>query len=438
VIATPIATVAALARAARFGALVRSARQLETASKVNVVVLDKTGTLTTGRLVPVRFEPAPGMGPDELLALAASALRYSSHPVARAAIEAAREKALTLEDPEETIEVPGQGVRAIFAGRDGRRFEILAGRRRFAAPAPTSPETPAPTGSLTSAATAGTPSLGSYPGTSAAPEGSAALRRTCPEASGQTPAGAGSGMRRESGGSAGGNPGGLPAGNLRAAPPGGPLSGTTRADMPRGVLPEAATSDGVTVLYVARDGAHVGAIYFEDRVRSEAAAAVQAMRRMRVKSVHMLTGDRKGTAERVGRALGVDEVAAELMPEQKVSFVESLKRKGRLVAFVGDGINDAPALAAAHLGIAVGGAGNEVAMRTADVVLTSGDISMVPRLLGLAGTTRRVIGQNITLSIGVGLVALILAAAGWLPPVAASVVHNGAAAFVVANATRIL
>ncbi len=397
VIATPIATVAALARAARWGVLVRSARQLETASRVNAVVLDKTGTLTTGHLVPVRFETAPGASADELLACAASALRYSSHPVARAALEAARGKSLPLEDPEETIEISGMGVRAVFAGRGGEKYEILAGRREFAGAGETA---------------------------------SAAAVRSGSAAGTEGPAGI---SGHENGSAAG-----IPAGAPPAPAAGGGSGGTGDPHGGSEAPAAAADADGATLLYVSRGGSPMGAIYFEDRARPDSAEAVRAMRRMRVKSVHMLTGDKRGTAERVGRALGVDEVAAELMPEQKVSFVESLKSKGRVVAFVGDGINDAPALAAAHLGIAVGGAGNEVAMRTADVVLTSGDISKVPLLLDLAGTTRRVIGQNVTLAIGVGLVALVLAAAGWLPPVAASLVHNGAAAFVIANATRIL
>jgi Cd2+/Zn2+-exporting ATPase len=194
---------------------------------------------------------------------------------------------------------------------------------------------------------------------------------------------------------------------------------------------------GKTVIFVA-DGTTRGLIAVADQIRPEAAAVVRSMRGFGVLTTVMLTGDNRRVADAVGAAVGVDEVRAELLPEAKAEVVVGLREKHRDVAMVGDGVNDAPALARASVGVAMGAAGSDVALETADVVLMGDDLTKLPYALALSQQARRVIWQNLGLS-GVIIVSLVLSAVLGLISLPIGVVgHEGNTLLVVANGLRLL
>ncbi|MBI2080126.1 MAG: heavy metal translocating P-type ATPase [candidate division NC10 bacterium] len=194
---------------------------------------------------------------------------------------------------------------------------------------------------------------------------------------------------------------------------------------------------GKTVIFVA-DGTTRGLIAVADQVRPEAAAVVQSLRGLGVLTTVMLTGDNRRVAEAVGAAVGVDEVQAELLPEAKAEVVLALREKHRDVAMVGDGVNDAPALARASVGVAMGAAGSDVALETADVILMGDDLTKLPYALALSQQARRVIWENLGLS-AVIIVSLVLSAVLGLISLPIGVVgHEGNTLLVVANGLRLL
>lgn len=179
---------------------------------------------------------------------------------------------------------------------------------------------------------------------------------------------------------------------------------------------------GETVAAVAVDGTLVGLIGFADRVRPEAAAALQALRDTGVKRLVMLTGDHAASGQRVARELGIDEVRAGLLPEQKLEAIEAIQRESGPTAMVGDGINDAPALAAADIGIAMGAAGTDVAIESADIALMADDLGKIPEAIGLARATLNNIRQNVVIA--------LLTVAGLLAGVFANEVHMAGGMFI--------
>ena len=198
----------------------------------------------------------------------------------------------------------------------------------------------------------------------------------------------------------------------------------------------AANGDVSSEVLVARGGVLLGAIRIADALRPEAKAAVAELRAMGVRTL-LLTGDQRGVAEAVGRELGVDEVAAELLPEAKLERVRGLVGQGRKVAMVGDGVNDAPALAAATVGVAMG-SGTDVAQESADVVLLGNDLSRFVETVRLARRMRGIIMQNFAGTLIVDGIGMALAAAGLLSPVLAAFIHVASELTFIANSTRLL
>jgi Cu+-exporting ATPase len=322
-LATPTAIMVGTGRGAQAGILIRGGAALEAAGRVDVVVLDKTGTLTLGRPAVVGISPADGWGESELLAAVASAERDSEHPLGRAIVAAAQERGLGLATPNGFRAVVGGGVRATVDGR-----LVVVGSERLIA------------------------------------EEAVALRATFDEAG-------------------------------AASPAGGRVS---------------------TIVHAAVDGMYAGAIAIADPIKPEAAAAVDRLRRLGIEP-WLVSGDAATTARAVGRAVGIvdEHVVAGVLPDGKVAIVDDLRAKGRRVAMVGDGINDAPALAAADVGIAIG-TGADVAIEASDVTLVGGDPRLVASAVVLSRRTMRVIRQNLAWAFGYNIVLVPVAMGVLYPP----------------------
>ena len=190
-------------------------------------------------------------------------------------------------------------------------------------------------------------------------------------------------------------------------------------------------------VFVVRAGVLLGALLLTDEIRPEAARTIKRLRALGVRRVAMLTGDRKRSAELVGRAVGCDDIYSELLPGQKVDIVRQLQRGNRGVAMVGDGINDAPSLAAASVGIAMGVRGTDVAISAADAILLKDDLTRVPLLIYLARQTRSAIFQNLALAIGFAVIEAVGAAFGLIGPVAAALIHVVGVVVIVVNSIRL-
>jgi len=316
-LATPTSIMVGVGRAAELGVLFRKGEALQALQGVQVIAFDKTGTLTAGRPELTDLTVADGFDEAEVLALVAAVEGQSEHPVARALVEAAVARGLTVARPEDFASVPGKGVAGVVAGR-----RIAVGADRYMAEL----------------------------GHDVAVFADAAARLG---------------------------------------------------------------DEGKTPLYAAIDGKLAAVIAVADPIKPTTAAAIQAMHGLGLK-VAMITGDNRRTAAAVARLLGIDEVHAEVMPDGKVAAINALKAGGRRVAFVGDGVNDAPALATADVGLAVGG-GADVAIESADVVLTGGDLRGAVSAIGLSRATMSNIRQNLAWAFGYN-VLLIPVAAGVLYP----------------------
>jgi Cu+-exporting ATPase len=207
----------------------------------------------------------------------------------------------------------------------------------------------------------------------------------------------------------------------------------------RGVASTATASDGIEVgteIYVARDGQPLGVISVADRVRPEAKRAIELLGKMGLRLI-LLTGDTRAVADRVGRELGIREVEAELLPEDKLSRVTALVRDGRIVAMLGDGINDAPALVKADVGVAMG-SGTDVARESADIVLLGNDLVRFAETVTIARRTRRIIWQNFVGTIAVDTLGIALAAVGLLNPLLAAFIHVASEMTFILNSARLL
>ncbi|MCX7818597.1 MAG: heavy metal translocating P-type ATPase [Kiritimatiellae bacterium] len=196
---------------------------------------------------------------------------------------------------------------------------------------------------------------------------------------------------------------------------------------------------GLTLVWVARGERAIGVIAIADVVRSEAAAALHELEHLGIRRLRMLTGDHESVARAVARALGLTEVRAQLLPADKIAEVRRAAAEGGPVAMVGDGLNDAPALQAADVGIAPADIGSDLAMESASVVLVGGDLRKIPRAIATARRARRTIIENVALfTFGFNVIGIAAAAAGWLPPVAAAVWHQVGSLAVVLNSMRLL
>jgi Zn2+/Cd2+-exporting ATPase len=195
---------------------------------------------------------------------------------------------------------------------------------------------------------------------------------------------------------------------------------------------------GVSQVWVAYDGRCMGRLVLRDQPRKEAGDALAAMRALGISRLVLLTGDRAAVAQEVGETLGVDKVIAEVLPAEKLEVVRAEQAAGRTVMMVGDGVNDAPALGGADVGVAIGAELNEVALGGADAALLGTDLKRLPRLIALADITRRVMGQNVWLAFGLSVILIALAAFGALDPLTGALSQSAAVLAVVVNSSRIL
>lgn len=340
-LATPTALMAGTGRGAQLGILIRGPEVLETARRIDTIVLDKTGTVTTGRMSLGRVHTAPGTAEADVLRLAGALEDASDHPVARAvATGAAHRTGGALPDPVDFADVPGLGVRGTVEGH-----RVLAGRARLLADAGISLPEP-----------------------------------------------------------------------LAAA------------------LAEAA-AQGRTAVAVAWDGAARGVLEVSDTVKESSAVAVAELRALGLRPI-LLTGDNRAVADAVARAVGIEEVHAEVLPQEKVEVVRRLQAEGRSVAMAGDGVNDAAALAVADLGLSMG-TGADAAIEAGDLTLVRGDLKVAADAIRLSRRTLSTIRSNLFWAFGYNVAALPLAAFGLLSPMIAGAAMAFSSVFVVSNSLRL-
>jgi Cu+-exporting ATPase len=360
-LATPIAMLASIGAGAKRGLMIKGGKYLELLARADVLLIDKTGTLTLGKpqitdIVNLNgFLPAENGDPDSaLLRVAASVERYSEHPLAEAVRSAARQRGLVLEEVFDFIALPGSGVQA----RVGRRTVEVGSRRLFK-------ELIRPDG-----------------------------------------------------------------GQVRS------LASETlfqRADELEG--------QGKTVLFVSLDGEPMGLLAAADTLRPEVPQAIQAVRALGVHTIELLTGDNPATAAALIDSLGAGSGVlqrANLLPEDKIKIVKEYQSQGHTVIMVGDGVNDAPALAQADVGIAMGAAGSDVAIEAAHVALMREDWNLVPQLLHISRRTMRVVKMNIAFTAVYNIAGLSLAALGFLPPIFAAAAQSLPDLGILANSSRLI
>jgi Cd2+/Zn2+-exporting ATPase/Cu+-exporting ATPase len=332
---TPLAILGAIGRAACKGAIVKGGLYLKTLSKVEAVVLDKTGTLTLGTPEIVDVEVYDGAGSSDVIRIAATAERFSEHPLAKAIVNRATQLKLPIGEPVGFRYLPGQGIVCHVEGRP-----TLVGTR---------------------------------------------------------------GLMEQQG------------------------------------IPVPANGNGgqrFSEVLVATGGKTLGSIRIADVLRAEATAAVAELKKLGIRTV-LLTGDRKEIAEATATELGVDEVDSELLPDQKVARVRALRASSKVVAMVGDGVNDAPALMESNVGIAMG-SGTDVARESASVVLLGNDLLRFVEVLRLARRCRGIIMANFAGTLAVDSVGVLLAALGFLHPVFAAVIHVSSELLFILNSARLL
>ncbi|MFJ8108091.1 heavy metal translocating P-type ATPase [Streptomyces sp. NPDC096132] len=351
-LATPTALMVGTGRGAQLGILIKGPEVLESTRRVDTVVLDKTGTVTTGRMHLQDVFTAPGVDEGELLRLAGALEHASEHPIARAIAAGAVERAGSLPVPENFENVAGLGVQGVVGGH-----AVLVGREKLLA-------------------------MGVPP-----------LERS-----------------REWG---------------RAI------------ELPRELAEAkaAAEAEGRTAVAVAWDGKARGVLTVADAVKKTSAEAVAELRRLGLKPV-LLTGDNQLVAESVARAVGIDQVIAEVLPQDKVDVVKRLQSEGRTVAMVGDGVNDAAALATADLGLAMG-TGTDAAIEAGDLTLVRGDLRVAADAIRLSRATLATIKGNLFWAFGYNVAALPLAAFGMLNPMIAGAAMAFSSVLVVTNSLRL-
>ncbi len=197
-------------------------------------------------------------------------------------------------------------------------------------------------------------------------------------------------------------------------------------------------TEGFSLIYVARNGKFIGWLGLQDQTRAEAREALAALKLSHVRRIAIVSGDRQPVASRVAREIGCEEVVGDCLPQDKVEFVRQMKAKGYRVAVVGDGVNDAPALAAGDIGIAMGAAGSEVAIHSATIALMNNDLRRLPFLVKLSRNTRAVINQNFMFGVAFIIGGLALAAFGKINPIVAAIMHNAGSILVIFNSARLV
>ncbi|MDL5204199.1 heavy metal translocating P-type ATPase [Streptomyces sp. ALI-76-A] len=339
-LATPTALMVGTGRGAQLGILIKGPEVLESTRRVDTVVLDKTGTVTTGRMQLQDVFAAPGTDRAELLRLAGALEHASEHPIARAVAAGAVERAGSLPVPESFENVAGLGVQGVVDGH-----AVLVGREKLLA------------------------------------EWAIELPRELSEAK------------------------------------------------------AAAEAEGRTAVAVAWDGQARGVLTVADAIKETSGEAVAELRRLGLMPV-LLTGDNRTVADAVAEAVGIDEVIADVLPQDKVDVVKRLQAEGRTVAMVGDGVNDAAALAQADLGLAMG-TGTDAAVEAGDLTLVRGDLRVAADAIRLSRRTLAIIKGNLFWAFGYNVAALPLAAAGLLNPMIAGAAMAFSSVFVVTNSLRL-
>ena len=345
-LATPTAIMVGTGRGASKGILIKSAEALETAHSVNVVVMDKTGTITQGKPVVTDLACHSGVAEDHLLQIAASLEKLSEHPLARAIVAEAEKRNMQFLPVEQFEQIPGQGIKGSIEG-----LTCLAGNQKL-------------------------------------------------------------------------------------------LNAEGVHDQALEQLQDQMADQGKTPLFFAAAGKLIGMVAVADVVKPSSKQAIADLQAMGIEVV-MLTGDHKKTAEAIRRQVGVDRVVAEVLPQDKEQEVRKLQESGKKVAMVGDGINDAPALARADVGIAIG-AGTDVAMESADIVLMRSDLLDVAGAIELSKATIRNIKENLFWAFFYNIIGIPIAAGCWytafnlkMNPMVAALAMSFSSVFVVSNALRL-
>jgi Cd2+/Zn2+-exporting ATPase len=341
VISTPVSIVSALSAAAKNGVLIKGGAHLERLAEVRVVAFDKTGTLTRGQVRVRVVAPEPTVDADDVTRYAAAVETRSTHPIARALVEHAREAGLDVPQATGYLATVGMGAEA-------------------------------------------------------------------------------------------------QVGNLRVIVGNDAMLAAQGIAPPSGSAPDALRRQGNSLVFVAVDGHVLGTIAVADPVRETARETIEMLRSHGIRRVVMLTGDHALTAQAVAAELALDEVHHSLLPEQKHERVRALRKTDGIVLMVGDGINDAPALAAADVGVAMGAAGSDVALETADVALMSDELLRLPYALRLARATLRNVKTNVAVSLVLKAAFLVAAVTGSATLWMAVLADTGASVIVVANALRLL
>jgi Cu+-exporting ATPase len=345
-LATPMSIMVATGKGAQHGILIKNAEALERFEKVDVIVVDKTGTLTEGKPKLVQVKPAQGVSEQELLSAAAAVEAASEHPLAQAIVAGARERGVEATGAEDFESVTGEGAKARVGGKS-----VAIGNAKMMARAGADPS----------------------PLAAAADEGRA---------------------------------------------------------------------EGQTVMFVAIDGNFAGMIAVADPIKETTEEAIRQLHDAKIRIV-MLTGDNRKTAEAVAKKIGIDEVHADVSPEDKNRIVRELQQAGAVVAMAGDGINDAPALAQADIGVAMG-TGTDIAMESASVTLVKGDLRGVARAQALSRATMRNIRQNLFFAFAYNAAGVPIAAGVLYPvfglllsPMIAAAAMSFSSVSVIANALRL-
>ncbi len=335
-LATPVAMLASVGASAKRGLLIKGGKYLELLARADVLLVDKTGTLTLGKPQITDVISLNGLSRSDLLGLVASAERYSEHPLAEAVRILAHEENAALVEPEKFEAIPGHGVQAIINSQT-----IRVGNRRMIASAESLP---------------------------------------------------------------------------------------IAADL---------EAQGKTLLFMERNQELVGVLAAADTLRSEVPDALTEVRVLGIRHIELLTGDNERTASALAEKLGVS-YRANLLPEHKIDVVKEYQAKGHIVVMIGDGVNDAPALAQANIGIAMGAAGTDVAIEAAHIALMREDWNLVPDVLKIAKRTMNIVKMNLAFTTVYNLVGLTLAAIGVLPPVLAAAAQSLPDIGIMGNSARLL
>lgn len=337
-LATPLVTISAIARAAREGILVKGGRFLEELAKVTTIIFDKTGTLTVGSPTVNQISVIDDNYTEaEVLRLAAVADRRSSHPLAKAILDYAKEKKVEFGEPSQFDVIKGRGVSAVFENK-----KLLLGNKAF----------------------------------------------------------------------------------------------MLENDI---IVTETVSNETDTAIFLSVDTSLAGILYISDSIRPGAKEMINALRKSGVTNIVMLTGDNEVTAKYVSEQIGITDYRANLLPEDKIRIVKEMQSQGAKVAMVGDGINDAPALVQANIGIAMGAMGTEAAMEAADIVLMQDKLEKIDRARAISKRAFRTIKENIIVGVGVvHVIGITLVLLGILGPIEAAAIHLLPDTLVFINSIKLL